>query len=297
VPPKFRKLAKIRTEHLGLSSLDLITAQEEERQQNRETAAGRAASRIPNSLATKSRDTVSGLLGKTSQKNRIRLDGMTEAFVVPLEKLRSKKRYLLSDQLPSTLDCLALAYLSLAIVPDLPVSWLRDAVTTQSAGVVGYTERLRTTCFGGRVDLSMAFASPDSVTPTDGRHRLPWQAPARLNVGGIGLRVWEAVLDSIPVVRDIRTSRRLQQVGQEQFPAGQEQEMVLQIARAQRYNTYLSVGTVVGGVGLMVWYMFSAGLLAINRGEPTELEEEEEEADGHQPQPSAFGDAGSILGI
>lgn len=297
VPPKIRSIAKKRTEHLGLSSLD-IDATEEERKETRE--ANTAAAQIPKSLATRPRETVSSVLSKTAQQNRIRLEGITEAFVKPLEELREKKRYLLSDELPSSLDCLALGYLSLAIIPELPYPWLRDAIKPQTPGLVGYTERLRSHCFGGTVDVAVALSLPSSndTHPQTGtlrhHHELPWQAPEQLNVAGIGLRMWNTLLDSIPVVGDVRASRRLQKAGQE-MPAGIDHDMVVEVARAQQYNSYMSIGTVVGGLGLLTWYMFNSGLITI--AGDGEYEDAEEEYETGAEETSAWGEAGSLLGL
>ncbi|KAL1957261.1 hypothetical protein VTO42DRAFT_6167 [Malbranchea cinnamomea] len=299
VPPKIRSVAKTRTEHLGLSSLD-VDATEEERRQARE--ANTAAAQIPKSLATRPRETVSSALSKTAQQNRIRLEGMTGAFAEPLEELRSHKRYLLSEEFPSSLDCLALGYLSLAVIPELPYPWLRDGIKSQTPGLVGYTERLRSQCFGGTVDVATALSDP-STTPDSQphsstglrhHHELPWQPPERLNLAGIGKRIWDVLLDSIPVVRDVRTSRRLQKAGEE-IPEGVERDLVIQVARAQRYNSYLSIGTVVGGLGLLVWYTLTAGVLSMEYED--EEEEEEEEAVQEQSTPSPWGEAGAILDI
>ena len=299
VPPKIRGIAKQRTEQLGLSSLDIV-ATEEERKQSRE--ANTAAAQIPQRLVKKS-ETVSSVLTKTAQQNQIRLEGMTRAFIEPLDELREKKKYLLSEELPSTLDCLALGYLSLAVLPELPYPWLRDAIKSETPGLVGYLERLRSHCFGGTVNVNKALLLPspqETHTQTGLRHHheLPWQAPQRLNFAGIGLRMWNTLLDSIPVVGDIRASRRLQEAGQK-MPAGVEHDMVVQVARAQQYNSYMSIGTVIGGLGLLTWYMFSSGLLGHRDGdEEGEEEEVHNNWNGEDPgETSAWGEAGSILGI
>lgn len=301
VPPKIRAIAKQRTEHLGLSGLD-IDVVEEEQKQSRESHT--AAAQIPERFATR-RETTSSVLSKMVQQNWIRLEGMTEAFVTPLEEFREKKKYLLSEEFPSSLDCLALGYLSLAVVPDLPYPWLCDAIQAKTPGLVSYVKRLQLHCFGGSVDVSTALSLPYSqetkthTQPGLKHHHdvLPWQAPEQLNLAGSGLRMWNMLLDSIPIVGDVRASQRLQKAGQE-MPTGVEHDMVVEVARAQRYNSYMSVGTVVGGLGLLTWYMFSAGLLAFGVEE-----EDEDEEHGHWhgvekgESSSDWGEAGSMLGI
>lgn len=286
LPPKIRDSAKARTDHLGLSSLDLDAA-EEERQRTRE-ADNVAAAQIPKSLVKQPRDTVSSLLSKTSQQNRIRLDGMTGAFAAPLEALQNGKRHLLSDELVSSVDCLALGYLSLAVVPDVPFAWLRDTVQSEAAGLVRYTERLRGRCFGGPVD---------AAEPTRGEQQgaqLPWQAREQVTLGRVGIRAWDSLMDSIPVIGEVRASRRLQQAGRE-LAGREEQGAISEVARAQRYNTYMSVAGVVSGLGLLAWSMFNAGWITVLSTGDGEQQEEDDEEGGSGS--AAWGEAGSVLGL
>lgn len=236
---------------------------------------------------------MSGLLGKTGQQSRIRLEGLTSGFVAPLEELLDRKGYLLSDEVPSSLDCLALGYLLLALVPDLPYSFLRDAVTSQSARLVAYVDRLRSRCFGAvPVNVGMVF----SATPEYGSS-LPWRAPDRLSVGGIGKRVLEGMADSVPILQQLRASQRLQKAGQETVE-GEEQDLVVEVAKARRREVYASAATVITGLGMFVGYLFHIGYLQIggfqNRGE--EEEEEDEQTEARKP-PTSFGEAGALLGI
>ncbi|KAI5307216.1 hypothetical protein KEM55_008372, partial [Ascosphaera atra] len=148
VPPRLREHAKLRTKHLGLNSLDLDDRLSKDRKDTREAMA---ESQIPESLKSTPRENISNLLaqGKTVSPARIKLDTMVGELVGPLADLLSSpqpKRYMLGS--PSSLDCLALGYLSLATVPDLPYSWLRDAVAQQAPQLLAYVNQMRGLCFG-----------------------------------------------------------------------------------------------------------------------------------------------------
>lgn len=284
IPPRIRSKAKERTEHLGLSSLDLDAA-EEERKQGRDANAI-AANQIPKSLVTKPRQTVSGLLGQTAQKSRIRLQGLTAGFVEPLQELLGKKRYLLSDDIPSSLDCLALGYLSLALVPELPFPWLRDDIMAQAPRLAAYVKRLEHHCFGDAIDSKALL----SGTAAGAASRLPWQVPPKISLAGVGLCIVEGIADSIPVVKDIRLSRRIRQMGRD---TSLESQQVTALAEVHKREALTSAATVVLGVGMFVFYMVKVGLLSIR----TVTEDAESEPQEAPPADSRFGEAGALLGL
>ncbi|KAM5442889.1 hypothetical protein MferCBS31731_002275 [Microsporum ferrugineum] len=245
LPPQLRSMAKSRAEHLGLSSLDLDAAEEEAKEKQGGRQLPSALSQIPKSLATKPRETISGVLSKTSQQNRIRLDGLTKAFVGPLEELLARKGYLLIDDTPCSLDCLALGYLSLAVVPEAPSSWLREGVHKYSPRLVQYFDQLRLKCYGGNIESAESVGAASS---------LPWQESEPATIAGIGIRVAEALADAVPIVRDIRASWRIQQLGKD-VSAKQEQAAVMKIAQSRRREAITSTLTVIAGFGMLAWYL------------------------------------------
>lgn len=297
IPPRIRSAAKTRAEHLGLSSIDLDVA--EEKREEKEKQEGRqlptATSQIPRSLMKKPRDTVSGLLSKTAQQNRIRLEGITEDFAVPLEEMLEKRQvgggYLLSDDLPSSVDCLALGYLALAIKPEVPFSWLRECIGDKAPQLAAYVERLSAQCFPGEdVDVETALSGQGGGT------LLPWQARGQIGLVGIGLRAFEGVLDSIPVVGEIRASRRLQKFGRD-VTEETDQEVVLQVAEVRRREAYISAAMVLGGIGMLAGYLLSSGLVRVSIQEGGASEEDDEDERQEKQSHGAYGEAGAILGV
>ncbi|OXV08555.1 hypothetical protein Egran_03683 [Elaphomyces granulatus] len=253
IPPKLRNAAKARTEHLGLSSLDLQAIEE---QRSREHSAAVAAGKIPKNLIQRPQDTVSSLLGKTPQQNKFKLDALTAEFFEPLQELLGHKTYFLSDKCPSTLDCLALGYLSLSYIPDLPYPWLRESLQTKAPRLVLYVEGMRRKCFG-LVGVS------DSFSPSPNTSLLPWRPPEGVTISRIGSTLVNTLADATPILRDIRMNNRLQEVAKSSDSglSPQEKRAISSFAEARKLDTYISVATAITIVGAFFGYMFHEGLI------------------------------------
>ncbi|KAK2767707.1 hypothetical protein FQN54_003865 [Arachnomyces sp. PD_36] len=266
LPPRRRGVAKTRTEHLGLSALDL-TAIEEERK--REHSAAVAAGQVPKSmnLIQRPQQTVTELLGKTSHPNQFRLDAVTAAFLDPLEELleskrggKSGQRYFFSDTKASSLDCLVVGYLALALVPSLPYPWFADAMKEKTPSLAAYAQQLQR-CFG-TVDVEDAFREGANNLS---RSSLPWQAPERPSIGRVGMTIFDNICDATPVLKEIRANQRLKQAGMSSEPGldPKQQRMIVKLADARRRELYTSIVTVTAGLGAMAGYMFHTGLLPL----------------------------------
>ncbi|KAJ5132269.1 hypothetical protein N7448_006427 [Penicillium atrosanguineum] len=288
LPPKLHGAAKARTDHLGLSSLDL-QAIEEHRQ--RDHSAAVAAGKIPKNLIQRPRETVSGLLGRGSSKNQFRMEALTADFFEPLEAMLGQKAYLLTlkeEDVPSSLDCIALGSLSLALVPELAFPWLRDAMRAKAPLLSAYTERLRRRCFGDSpVEVAHAY-SPQSAPASP----LPWRAPGRISIAAVGSTLLAELADSTPFLSEIRRNNRLKQAAADSDLTSVEKGAVSMFADSSKKDMYVSIAAAVGGVAALVGYMFHVGLISVASQEQ-EFEEEEEEGIPD------FGNlsAGDILGL
>jgi sorting and assembly machinery component 37 len=251
-----RNAAKARTEHLGLSSLDLEVV---EAQRNREPSAAVAAGQFSRNLIQRPRETVSSLLGKTAHRNQFKLEALTDEFFEPLEELLDRKSYLFSDDQPSSLDAFVLGYLSLMFVPELPFSWLRNALNTKSPQITRYIERMREKCFGV-VSLSDAFGSSTATS------QLPWQSPERVTIRKIGSTLINTLADATPVLKDFRRNDRLgesvSQSSDSDFTP-EEKQKVSEYAAASQRDLYLSIVSVTAGVTALVGYMFHVGHIMV----------------------------------
>ncbi|KAL4930016.1 glutathione S-transferase family protein [Aspergillus undulatus] len=281
LPPQLHAAAKARTEPLGLSSLDLEATEE---QRKRDHSAAVAAGRIPQNFISRPRETVSNLLGKTSQGQQFRLDALTGELFEPLEAMLEGKTYLLSGESPSSLDCLAVGYLSLALIPDLPLPFLRDSMQRKAPRLCQYAERMRQELYG-TVNVSDAFTSDKTSSAGSS---LPWQAPERLSFGSVGATFLNTLADSTPVLKDIRMNNRLRETAESSDSGLSEVESTSLSAYAlgEKKDVLLSVATVVGGVAALVGYMFHIGVFS----PPPQEEEEPEQYDMAVPESMSAGD-------
>ncbi|CAL8576651.1 hypothetical protein XPA_002518 [Xanthoria parietina] len=184
LPPQRRAAAKARTDHLNFSSLDLDTVdqQEEDRLQKSPFAAG---TEIPTRLLPR---TTASLAKKRGQHAaRFRLDRFAEGCLEPLNDLLKGKQYLLSSdkQRMTSLDCLALGYLALALVPAMPQPWLANKMKGSYPDLCRYVDDGVRKCFGldfavvaagGRHQGRTGDDTSDGTTTTR-TTGLPWQTP------------------------------------------------------------------------------------------------------------------------
>lgn len=259
---------------MGLSSLDL---EEIEEQRERERSAAVAAGQLPRNLFQRPRETVSSLLGKTSQQNQFKLEALTAELFEPLRLLLDNKTYFLSNERPSSLDALALGYLSLALVPELPYPWLRESLRTKAPELAQYVERMRQQCFGV-VQVSDAFGAARKELV------LPWRPPERITAAKIGRTLLNALADATPILKDLRLHDRLQEAARspDSELSPEESKAVSEFALARKRDVYVSVATVAASVAALFGYLFHVGLLSIGPGQgfPQEVEELEEDDDG-----------------
>ncbi|KAF6234794.1 hypothetical protein HO173_007014 [Letharia columbiana] len=194
VPPQRRTIAKARTEHMGLSSLDLDTLDEERR------SSRKAADLIPQSLRT-SRPTVTGLMKEKQSSARFKLDALVDAAFKPLEQLLGKKKWMLSDERASSLDCVALGYLSLAFIPEMPLSWLAEGLRGRYPDLCKYVEDGVKEVFGGKVTVEDALLSStgeqSAMIQGENESGLPWRAPEQ-NLSSAGASILNSTFDSVP---------------------------------------------------------------------------------------------------
>lgn len=200
IPPQLRSRAQMQTAHLGLTSPDLLVDDDDNQDRNGSTIQGRkGGSIIPESLRTlgsrrSGKTSVMGALTQQPQAGsaRFRLDTLVDDFCAPLSDLlgsdeekeatsepgqaannRKQKKYLLSssntgsDTNPSSLDCLAIAYLSLMLTPDLPQNWLSSRIRQRWPDLTKYTTRMADELWGG-----------DDSTEQGYRTMLPWRDAA-----------------------------------------------------------------------------------------------------------------------
>ncbi|PVH94945.1 hypothetical protein DM02DRAFT_645627 [Periconia macrospinosa] len=210
IPPRRRDLARARTSHLGLSSLDVAEATEETRGPGSGTAsseyeAAKRAAGIPSEGQPKAlnlgrRKGLGGLLSSPIYAARFKLDALSSEVFEPITDLLGKKDYLLNGDTPSSLDCLAFGYLSLMLYSPVPQAWLKEAIHTKYPRILRYIRRARAELLGGvEIDPAQVWSITKGVVapPTQS---LPWRSQEVRGPITNVTRAARQILESLPVV-------------------------------------------------------------------------------------------------
>ncbi|KAI5305707.1 hypothetical protein KEM56_003549 [Ascosphaera pollenicola] len=310
IPRRMRDDAKSRTAHLGLTGLDLHDALKEQRKDSREAIA---ESQIPKSLQKTPKDSVSEALarGATVSPTRIQLDAMVTELVKPLHHLlasHQSKTYLIGEgDRPTSLDCIAIGYLSIALIPGLPSPWLRDSIASQSAQLVAYVDQLQDLVFGKgpyKVEIMPSQAESTEVRQQEDEQVPDLKLPIRLATPPALRTVTNTIIDSllgsIPIIPSTwRARRSVQQPQPTHIPspadASSEEtetpEIPKAVAQARRREKLTTWGTYALGGAAFIGYLISAGIVNFSLGGQEEELQEEEEAEFD------LGEAGQLLGI
>ena len=219
----------------------------------------------------------------------------------PLQELLGDKMFFLSDKRPSSLDCLALGYLSLALIPALPQPWLADTLEAKYAPLCRYVRESLLRMGGMDVSLEDALLAPlglesergpmsteDSTEDTESaREGLPWRRPGDrgfISVVGVFL---DRTLDSLP----LRSAPLVLQPASsfENDNASDPQHRSQSAPPSQRHPPSLPTHLVsLGAAALAIagYLVFNTGLLL---GPPHTADEKRKLAD--------MGEAGAMLAL
>lgn len=193
---------------------------------------------------------------------QFKLDALATNFFEPLEELRARKLFFVSDSQLSSLDCLAVGYLSLMLVPELPQAWLSKTMRRKFPELCQWTEDLRATIFGkDKTTLADAFLARsnnrDPDVPT--QNHLPWKPPCNMDVLNTGKVVLSSLAESIPGFGQLSKNTRMRQHGESSHDDGSPKS-------SWQYIGLIS--SVIAGLGLGIGYMFQQGLLSLPEEEP-----------------------------
>jgi len=272
VPHLLREKAKKRSEHLGLSSLDVDTVREDQDEDVGLTA------HIPKSLR-KPRQTVSSLIGRNVQKNRFRLDAATADFLDPLSERLGDQKWLLGDTV-SSVDCLTIGYLALLQTPQLPQAWVKEAFQKKYVKLSQWASDQTSRVLG----TSHRAASPlkQQIGDRNTKPDLPWQIPPQSTSQQILHSVLESCISAMPVIGHAYKPseiNHLQGTG-DLRQKKQSQLMIIQRQREIYVPVLISTLAAVGVVGVLSY----KGLLLLPRPFA-------------KPRGRDFGEAGSLLGL
>ncbi|MCJ1394208.1 hypothetical protein MMC18_007086 [Xylographa bjoerkii] len=280
IPTRHRAAAKQRSVHLGLSALDLSNSSQTE---NDNDSSATSSISVPESLR-KAKASVSAAIKAPETASRIRLHVLTENTLDPLATLLShvsptntagsKEAYLLNLQRPSSLDCLALGYLALFLVPSVPNPFLATILKEKYPGLTHYVRRGIQQCYGGAVKLEDARPGlgPSTINDEDeevdlstynnmdigsGDVELPWrEAPSSSPLGSVGIVLREAV-GGIPGLGTLVKSDPIQYSTATKDSAI---DTTVPNVPTSLFSTLLAVGAGVAAIGGAVLYAGGLGL-------------------------------------
>lgn len=228
IPPRRRDLARTRTAHLGLSGLDVDTANEGDTEiggasLNREYEAAKKAAGLPSdSRANQPRilqmgrgKGLSGLLSSPLYAARFKLDALTNELLEPLSELLGKKDYLFEGDKPSSLDCLAFGYLALMFYPSAPQAWLKEAIQSRYPRIHRYIGRMRDELLGKEdVKASDVWSLVQSVENDEEAGatlrrlgmRLPWRPRKVRGISSAAVTATQEMAQSLPFLSSFSQS-------------------------------------------------------------------------------------------
>ncbi|MCJ1435942.1 hypothetical protein MMC27_005318 [Xylographa pallens] len=282
IPTKRRAAAKLRSAHLGLSALDLSNSSLAEKEGE---PSATASISIPESLR-KATASVSAAIKTPETASRIRLEALTENVLDPLVALLThvsrtntagnEGSYLLSQQRPSSLDCLALGYLALFVVPSVPHPFLATTLKEKYPTLTLYVRRGIKQCYGGVVKLEDArpgielsnikdedededidLSTYNNMDIGSGDVKLPWRdASPTSPLQNVGIVLREAV-DGIPVLGPLLKSDPVQHSSPTEDSATNTTSSPIPTSLL---STLLAVGAGVVAIGGAVLYTGGLGL-------------------------------------
>lgn len=271
--PQARERAFKRSEHLGLSSLDVDIASAQQEDQEKPKAHD-----LPRSFIARPRDTVSGLLRRPANRNQFRLEALTTELYEPLENLLGQKRYLLSETAPTSLDCLVAGCISPILWATLPQEWMKRSLESKHPSLARYIRRISEQCFGSPVSPSAVLQGRCNYDKGEDR-RLPWQAPEAPRASVLTGQVLESILDTIPGMSHIRARQY------SQTAAAETDETTVKQNRLKNREFYSQAAAIGAGVSAFVGYLFWEGIIKISTAAASGADRK------------SFGPAGAMLGL
>lgn len=159
-PPALRKRMCDVAAHLGLSDLSIDAAAEDESSSSSSSTDDRGFLKIPERLRPRGLPGVRAALSP-EQTALFRLEAVAgEGCLAVLEDLKRQgevdgRRFFSfghgkeTRDRPTSLDCLAFAYLSLMLVPEVPRPWLRDLIRRRYECLSLFVDGIRDEILGG----------------------------------------------------------------------------------------------------------------------------------------------------
>lgn len=266
LPPKRRQEARMRTEHLGISSIDIDDVHEDLSNRPSGFDLGKektfeAETQKRASLLLPQRNTVRSLLQRPQHSAVFKLHALAENFFGPLQDMLGDSEYLLGASEPHAIDCLAYGYLSLMLYPQLPQDWLAKTMRNKYPKLARYTERVHEKLqLQTNVEEVMLLAECTSRHDVDEMRAskgmvLPWSPPARTDVLDVATTITRDLVSRVPLF-------------------GSNTELIhatgIRPTFVHRYLPAMLVATATT-IGLFGNYAFATGVLVWPRGQELQV--------------------------
>lgn len=234
IPPRRRAAARARTDHLGVSSIDIDNVHEDMSNKPGGRDVGKeqgfeAETQKRASLLLPRKETVRSLLQRPEHAATFKLNALADNFFGPLQDMLVDQTYLLGTDGPQPVDCLAYGYLSLMLYPKVPQDWLASTMRKKYKTLVRYVERLNGEFkMHTNVEDVKALSKCRMDADIEGRRKaqsmtLPWGPPQPSNPFSIVSSVTQDLLSRLTLLRPsttiISTQRTKSTFLQRYFPA------------------------------------------------------------------------------
>ncbi|KAG8625309.1 hypothetical protein KVT40_007060 [Elsinoe batatas] len=200
LPPERRAAARRRTEHLGITGIDMDDVHESVIDQPESMSV--AERKFDEETKTRARTllgrrhTVKSMLRQSAAAGAFKLKNLANNFYEPLAEQLEGKRYLGAGDEISEVDCLAFGYLSLLSYPKLPQAWAAEMMRKEYPTLAQYVDRVR-----DQLQLRVEDGALESLFGDTGkRATLPWSTPEKISVGRQFASCGQALLQHLPVV-------------------------------------------------------------------------------------------------
>lgn len=269
LPPSRRKAARLRTDHLGVSSIDVDDVHEDlsnrppslARDVGKEAKEFEPETQKRASLLLGGKETLRSMLRRPEHSAVFKLHALADNFFGPLQDMLGGKKYLVGNEEPTAVDCLTYGYLSLMRFPDLPQDWLAKVLARKYGKLFEYLERLHTELnMATNVEDVMALARCKSAVEAielrrAGGMTLPWEPPTQSSALDVGRTIATDLLSRMPLLYSPTTI----------IPSNHRS-----ISQWRRYLPLAATLTATS-LGLSLYWALSTGLLIWPHGEEVHI--------------------------
>lgn len=272
LPPARRAAARKRTEHMGISSIDVDDVHEDV--SNRPQSLARDVGKEEKEFEPETQKRASMLLGggRATVRSLLRsrgeagavfkLHALADNFFGALQDMLGDKTFLLGTDGPTGVDCLAYGFLSLMQFPDLEQDWLAKVLARKYPNLLEYLERLHkeldVTAQAEDVMALRECATEEQVA--EARRicgmKLPWQPPQSSSLLDVGRTISDSLLSSLPPLLYSPTTL----IPIRPHPTS-----------AWKRYAPLALALTASSLGLSLYYAFSTGLLVWPKGEEVHI--------------------------